>query len=286
MKKKTLFITAIALLLVVFSCNQKEIDQLTLDKQNLEKEKHEKDSVINDMIYSINEIQANLDIIKDKQSIITVNAGDNERTESTVDEINSDLQLINELMEENNKTINELRRKLKNSNSKITELEKMLDRTLQQLEEKNVEIAQLKQDLIALNIKIEYMSASMDTLKREGEAKDAVIEEKTVELNTAYYAMGTKKELIENNIITKDGGFIGIGKTEKLNKDFNVDYFTKIDIRETKAISLGSKKMKIVTTHPSSSYKVISKDDIYESIEILDPNAFWKASKYLVILLD
>ncbi|MBN1181833.1 MAG: hypothetical protein JXB49_06070 [Bacteroidales bacterium] len=272
--------------LVFTACNQKEIDQLNLDKQSLAEENAKRDSVINDMLYSFNEIQANLQVIKDKQSIISVNANEEVRSDNTVDQINSDLQMINDLMDENNKTIASLRRKLKNSNAKIDELEKMLDMTLKQLEEKDVEISQLKQELISLNIKIEVLSASIDTLKQEGAAKDAVIEEKTTELNTAYYAMGTKKELLENNIITKEGGFAGLGKSQKLSQDFNAGYFTKIDIRKKVQITIGAKKYTIVTSHPSTSYKVNMKDDIAENIEITDPAAFWKASKYLVIIID
>ena len=283
---KHVILSMLAVILIISSCNQKEIDQLNQDKQNLEKETYEKDSVINDMLYSINEIQANLQIIKEKQSIISVNANEEIRSDNSVEQINSDLQMINDLMEENNKTIASLRRKLKSSNAKIDELQKMLDMTLKQLEEKDVEISQLKQELISLNIKIEVLSASIDTLKQEGAAKDAAIEEKTTELNTAYYAMGTKKELLENNIITKDGGFVGLGKTEKLSQDFNVDYFTKIDIRKKLLVSIGSKKYTLVTSHPSSSYKVNMKDGIAESIEIIDPKAFWKASKYMVITIE
>lgn len=284
--KNQLIISLVVMLLFAGACNRKEIEQLNQDKDSLRTVNLGKDSVINDMLYSFNEIQANLDIIKEKQSIISVTAKEEKRSEKNVDQINKDLQMINQLMEENNRTIAALRRKLKNSDAKISEMEKMLDRTLKQLEEKNMEIAELQQELISLNIKIEVLTASIDTLKQVSKEKDMVIDKKTRELNTAYYAIGTNKELKENNIVTKDGGFIGLGKTEKLSKDFNMDYFTKIDIREIKVIPLMCKKQKIVTTHATGSYKVHKKDDMFESIEILDPAAFWKASKYLVVVVD
>ena len=108
---------------------------------------------------------------------------------------------------------------------------------------------------------------------------------KTEKLNTAYYAFGTKKELIEKGVISKEGGFIGIGKTSKVKDDFNKEYFTKIDITNTNSINIGAKKAKILSTHPTSSYKLIG-EKMVEKIEITNAEEFWSSSKYLVVIIE
>ncbi|MEZ5199731.1 MAG: hypothetical protein R2764_26110 [Bacteroidales bacterium] len=109
--------------------------------------------------------------------------------------------------------------------------------------------------------------------------------EKNIELSTAYYAVGTKKNLKENNIITSEGGFIGIGKNKKLKSDFNESFFTRVDTRNTTQISIPGKKAQVVTTHPTESYKIMGEGDD-QILEILDANEFWKSSKYLVVIID
>ena len=67
------------------------------------------------------------------------------------------------------------------------------------------------------------------------------------------------------------------------NDDFNKDYFTQIDIRDTKEIKLYSKSAKLLTTHPEGSY-VLAKDAKGQYVlRITNPTEFWSVSRYLVI---
>jgi hypothetical protein len=154
-----------------------------------------------------------------------------------------------------------------------------------QMEEKDVEIARLSDQLEKMNIQIEILSSSVENLATEGEAKSQTISEQTEALNTAYYVMGTKKELREQNIITLEGGFVGIGRNKKMKEDFNPEYFTRVDITKLKSIPILHKKANIITTHPSSSYKIYGEKSA-DSLVIQNSKAFWSASKYLVILVD
>jgi hypothetical protein len=104
-------------------------------------------------------------------------------------------------------------------------------------------------------------------------------------MNSVYYAFGTSKELKEKNVITKEGGFIGMGKSTKLKDDFNKEYFTKVNASQTTSIDIRAKKAKIITSHPSSSYKLIGEKSV-EKIEITNTEDFWSNSKYLVIITE
>ena len=96
------------------------------------------------------------------------------------------------------------------------------------------------------------------------------------QLNTAYYVFGTKKELQEQNVLQK-------GKV--LQGNFNKNYFTKIDIRVDKEIKLYSKKAELLTSHPAGSYTLKLDAQQQYVLRITDPQKFWGASKYLVVLV-
>ncbi len=276
------------LLFLIFlsGCNQSEVTQLENENEELREINEQKDSTINDLVSSFNRIQDNLATIKERQAIIDVNASNDVEVEGRREAINRDIQLINKLMQENEEAINDLNRKLRSSNIKIAEFEKLLQRTNQQINEKNMEISALKDELAGLNFAIDQLNATVDTLLYENQEKEEIISTQDEKLNTAWFAFGTAKELEEAGVITKEGGFIGIGKVEKLVADFNNDYFTKIDIRNVKSVPLYVDKAEVITTHPSDSYELIEKDKKVESLSISKPGEFWKSSKYLVIVVN
>ncbi|MCX7862721.1 MAG: hypothetical protein N2449_06975 [Bacteroidales bacterium] len=282
----------ILLVLVIFSsCSTKvqetdEYKRLLAERDSLAGLVSTDVSQINQFISDFNDIQENLNRIKEAEKIVTVSTSNAEQAMSAKDRINQDMQLIYDLLQQNKKTIEDLKRKLKKSNTRLTELEKMLSYLEQQIATKDAEIAELKQRLEQMNIKVEILTANIDSLNKENASKQEIIAQKTEELNTAFYVIGTKKELLENQIITKEGGFVGIGKIEKLRDDFNKDYFTKIDLTQIGEIPINASKVKILTTHPANSYKLEQTGKIVEKIVILDKKQFWSVSKYLVILVE
>jgi len=279
----------IALLIpVLFGCEnkKKEYEALQTRYDSLLSIGFTKDTAIIGYLESFNTIQANLDSIKMAEMIITQNTQNGAELQTDQKEqINRDINMIFDKLQENKKTIADLRAKMRKSNSKVTVLEEMIDRMTRQIEEKDVEIAQLRDQLERMNIQIEILSSSVQSLEVEGSAKSQTISEQTEALNTAYYVIGTKKELREQNIITMEGGFVGIGRNKKVKEDFNQEYFTRVDITKLKSIPVLRKKADIITTHPSQSYKIFGEKAV-DSIVISNQKEFWSASKYLVIVID
>ena len=237
----------------------------------------EKDAAIQELVSSFNEIQENLNTIKEKEKIISKVTSDGD-VKSKEDQIKEDIQSIYDLMAKNKDRIGSLSKKLKNSKLQIDGLEKMIENMQATLSLKDSEIEELKTKIEGLNVELSNLTTNYKAVENESNQKTEII-------NTAFYAIGTSKELKEKNVITKEGGIIGLGKTTKLSSDFNKEYFTKINIEKTTSINLGAKKIKILTTHPSNSYKLIGEKPI-EKLEITNTKEFWSASKYLVIILD
>jgi hypothetical protein len=114
--------------------------------------------------------------------------------------------------------------------------------------------------------------------------KDEKITTQTAEINKGFIAYGTYKTLKAKGLVSKEGGFLGIGKREGLHQNFSDSLFTQVNITETKSIPVNSKSAKLITDHPAGSYELIrDKDNKIASIEIKDPQEFWKISKYAVV---
>ena len=103
------------------------------------------------------------------------------------------------------------------------------------------------------------------------------------ELHKAYYTHGTYKELKENDVLDREKRFLGIGKNKALKENFNEEYFTELDIRETEQIPLNAKKAKVISEHASDSYRFVYQDDLISYLKIENPDEFWKTTKYAVI---
>lgn len=288
---KILVIASMALVIGATSCKEKEkkqIELLTKENQALRAETKAKDSTINGYFQMLNEIESNLALIKEKENIISKNTTTGTELKKDVrDQINEDIKTINDLMSKNKRSIQFLNSKLKESNLKIAEFEKMVAQANQTIQERDAEISVLKDKLTQMNFSITALNAKVDTLNTEKTKLTETVNKQVETINTAYYAFGTKKELELNKIIDKTGGFLGLGKSSKLKADFNTSYFTKVDISKFNTLPLSGKKVTLITTHPTDSYKLVSNQaGVVERIDILDANKFWSASKYLVIIVE
>ena len=91
-------------------------------------------------------------------------------------------------------------------------------------------------------------------------------------------------ELKEAGIVTKTGGFIGIGKKQQVTNDMNTQLFTQADKTTTNIININKEKVKVLSRHPEESYELVMNDKkVCSAIKIINPNDFWKYTDYLVI---
>ena len=252
-------------------------DSLAGVNGNLSGQLNQKEAALQEFIASFNEIQENLNAIKEKEKIVNTSSEKGD-VKSKQGQIKEDIQSIYDLMAKNKNRIGSLTKKLKESNLKIEGLEKMIENLQTSLNQKDTEIADLKTKMEGLNIELSNLNTNYQAVEAESAGK-------TEMLNTAFYAIGTSKELKEKKVISREGGFIGLGKTTTVSSDFNKEYFTKIDVEQALTINIGAKKAKVITPHPKGSYKLVGEKPV-QKIEITNPKEFWSASKYLVIVID
>ncbi len=286
--KKLAYLTLL-LLPLLFSCNQKEVERLQQENDSLRNIVQQSDYTVQQYLAAFNEIQENLNKIKQKENIITVQTSgvEGELSDDVKDQINDDILTIYQLMEQNKIKLDEMKKQLKRSKYKNKELLKTIQLYEEQLQAKDKEINTLKNKLAELNINIEQLNqeiadlkTNIDTMKELTQEQQQKIKEQEEMIYTAYYIIGTKKELIEKGALTREGL---LAKLE-ISGDFNKDNFTKIDTREVTEIPIMAKKVEIMSKHPSSSYQLVEDNGIINAIKITDPAAFWETSKFLVIM--
>jgi len=274
----------IAFSVVLFSCTNN--DQLVQQYKAL----HEHDSVlavktqtddstIKGYISSMNEIQSNLDEIKAREKILSVQNGPEGINKNTAV---ADIKALDNLIIKSNKEIADLHARMKKMGIKNAGLETMVVHMTTQISEKDSEIAVLQNSLTMVNNSYAEVTHQFNDTMMVLQAREARIEDMTNTMNTVYYAIGTVKELKENKVITKTGGFIGIGKNTQLTPDKNTAYFTKTDLTKLSVIPLNAKFKKLLTTHPAESYKITGNKKA-DSLLITDASAFWSEDKFLVV---
>jgi hypothetical protein len=243
-----------------------------------------RDSSINNWLLSIDQIEKNLSLIKQKENMVTLNSSGSELSGDKRAQVLADIKDINTLLDENKKKIATLNSIISNSNGTIKGLQarvSTLETTLNQYESN---IAELKVTLEKKDFQITQLNSNVAVLDSTVAQQGDEIKGQTEKLNQAYLVSGTFKELKEKGIISKEGGFLGMGKKGTLMADVPEKSFTKIDITETKMIPVHSKAAKLITKHPSNSYAMVPEaGDKIAYIEIKDPEMFWKISKYAVV---
>ena len=127
------------------------------------------------------------------------------------------------------------------------------------------------------------MNQQLTAMELEVAKHEAFIEQQTNEMNAAWYVVGTSKELEERGVVTRTGGVIGIGKTAHMSGDVTANEFKQVDVRQVTRVPLGVKKAHLVSEHPKDSYQIVEEGDELAYLEIKDPAAFWRMSRYMVV---
>jgi hypothetical protein len=288
---QTIKLTVIFLLglLLITGCGKKKEQQiLDLQAKNakLQAEFSTKDSLLNELFGSINQIEKNLADITAREKLITAAPVDEKRMDMDVrDKIVDEIISINNMIEMNKKQLAVLKDQLKRSDVKTAALQETIKLLTSRLEDKEEEISGLKEQLVKLNFTIETLNATVDTLLEETASQSKVISQQDAmlgEMNTIWYVVGSKKELSDKGIIEKAGGLLS--GNMKMSEMINPDYFTTADMRNITSVSFQSSKAELVTIHPEGSYKFVVENEKIKGLEITNPKDFWKSSRFLVIM--
>jgi hypothetical protein len=283
----------IALAVLFFVRENKFKEQRTeaqMVSENLSGIIEHRDSVINDLVMTFNDIEKDMNIVRKQENLLALSVDDPEFTTDVRERIVNEIQQMNTMLEENKAKVKTLNKRLKASGLKIAALEDKMETLQASIEQRDSSINVLKTELVNRNFQLAELNTVIDSLDMEVvereetiQVKDALISQNQAELDKAYLASGNYKELEEKGVVEKEGGFLGLGKSKVVPADLADNEFDQISISHTDRIAVNAKKMELISNHPEGSYQVVSNDSIVEYIQITQPDKFWKKTRYAVV---
>ena len=169
---------------------------------------------------------------------------------------------------------------LKNMGENAQKMKFLIDNLQREIDKKDQIIRRLQEELQKKNANIADLRNKLEEISAINTKLTTKVREQEDKLYAGFVLMGEKKNL-------KEGGFIsggGLTKTKVNVSTMDKSFFTKVDIREFTELEIPSKSPKLIFSAPKKSYK-LQKGKEGSLLTIIDPEEFWKNSRYLVIQL-
>jgi len=281
-------ITALALITVSCVENSGKYKAAIAQRDSLEQVKQALDSNYSQTLVVLNDIENGFSEINQKEREMKVNLkGVEGKATTTRQVIAAQMTEIKAGIEQNKAKIAELRHlaaKRGKANNMLTETIKRLQ---SEMDEKTVQIQSLQTELGQKNIKINELNTTVDNQSKNiSEQQNVMDQQKTTikgqdkDINTVWYCIASSKKLKEAKIVSTNGLF---QPKKVMDNEFDNRAFTQVDLRSLTSIATDSKNIKIITSHPQSSYVLETGDDKKITIKIINSSKFWSVSKYLVV---
>ena len=281
--KKVFCLSLLAAALSACTNYEEQISALQRSYDSLQQEVSERDENMKLLSETLTDVTAGIDAIKERENIINVRLAEGGRKA----QIQSDLDAIEQAMNDNKKKIANLRAQLAKSNKNSAELQTVIETLQATVDRQASEIENLKQtisekdiEIHVLNTKIDKVSSSLDSLSSAKHIVDSNLSAATEKLQTGYYIVSDKSTLKSKGFVTS-GLFKGVKPTGKIDTKL----FTRVNIDEVNSISLGTRKAQIVTSHPDGSYNLSTDASTgLITLVITDKTSFWSMSKSLIVI--
>lgn len=276
--------------LLLLSCKNGEDPEKTAALQradSLQAIVDAKDGEIDALFEVLNEIENNLTEISTRYGQVSTLKQKNPEMNSKVKgQITDQLAVIENMLSQNKQKIASLNAKISSLGKENAKLQEFIDNLNSRMAEQENQINDLMKELTISKETIKKLANDVDELTTANKEKDEVIANQIKEANKAYYIVGSYKALKDMGIVNKSGGFIGIGKKQNTSENMDVSQFMTIDRTKVTTISVNQRKAQVISKHPEGSYKLVMDENDSKSVAyltILDVEAFWRYTDYLVI---
>jgi len=256
-------------------------DSLQMQAQTIEAGYKETIGILNDVeagFASMREIEGNMML-----DIKSVEGNNNNKKQQIAIQLNQ----LKEILAQNKKRIEQLQRQSTQKGKESTTLALTIKRMQTELDEKTAYITSLQDELAKKNIKIEELVTTVDSLNTDitvlnqvSEKQQHTIKNQDINMNTVWYSVASYEVLKNAKVISTNGLF---RPRTVLDKDFDRSVFIQTDLRNMSSVTTGSKRIKILSSHPQDSYNLVKDENKIITIEIINPGKFWSVSRYLVV---
>ena len=276
--KNIVVVCGLAALVVSCGPTKKEL-QANIDSLNVELA--QVNSEMENVMGILNDVQEGFQQINEAENRVNVSNAENAPA-NVKEQIKADMAFIQAKMKENRERIAELEAKVEKGDKNAAALRRTIKNLKAELAAKAEQIAALQAEIEAKNVRIQQLDTQVanltndkNALTAKNAANEQVIANQDKAMNTAWYIIAKRKELKEQNIL-KMGDVMEQADAVK-------DGFTEIDIRNVAEIPVGAKKARLLSAHPEGSYEIVKGADELAVVKVLDAQAFWSVTRYLVI---
>lgn len=289
--RKTLFLAAVAVFATA-CVSKSEYDRQLAQAAALSAEK---DSLLTEVVATqsfISEVNGEIDKVRSGQP---VQARDGEMEQLSPTEARAQLlgrvQELTARVKQAEERMAASRRRIAALTAGNEDLTKRFDSTVASfqalVDQQKTEIAGLVDQVTQLTAQNAQLREQNTQLAQEGDALRADKDALVVEQNTVYWVAGKQDDLVRRGVIERRGGMLGIGRTTVLSRTLDAAEFTAADRREF---------MEVTLPDPAKTYRIVSPNDLTGldsapadgkfkgTIRIANPTAFWRTSRFLVLV--
>ena len=291
MKRITLLSIGLVSIAILSSCveSSKKYKTLLAKTDSLTTVANAQNAEMESFLAGLNEISAGMQSIREAEHLLAIQSeadGQKSKTQEQIAVLKNDIQAIGAAINGYKEQIAQLEAQNKRQSAEfkklIANLNAELEKSNQQIQQLNEQVSAQAKELGMKTQEIADLNQDVSNLQAESSAQKETIANQDKTLNTAHYLLGTRKELRDANVISRQGIFC----PPIVSAQAQHAKFTSIDLRETTTISLNTKKAKILSVHPADSYTLTEGENGMLTLNITNTAAFWKQTKYLVIMIN
>ena len=134
------------------------------------------------------------------------------------------------------------------------------------------------------------VTALTDSTRKLTEANEILadsLQRITTRANAAWYVVGTRDQLVRAGVLTEEGGVLGFGKSLAPSRAMTRSIFTRIDrLRDTIIAMPEAKEYRIISRHDPALVSVDVSPTLGGTMRIKDPERFWSASGWLIVVYE
>ena len=283
MKKLLLASAIFAILFSSCGYESKEFKALKAKNDSILAVQEQQIAEMNEYMALVQEIDNGFSAIKQSQDMLSISSSyEGQPNESLRTRFTNDLNTINQILADNKSKIADLEKKVESGKFQSSELRRTVNRLTETLNQKNQELEALSAVLAKKDITIDSLVEETqallrktDDLEMEKNENLQEIAKQDADLNRVYYKLATRKEIKDSNI-----------DIDKMKSTIRNGMFTAADKRELDAVEINSKRARVLTKHPVSSYELRQKADKTYTLIIKNHTDFWSMSKYLLVRID
>lgn len=287
MKINRIFFYSLILLFVCCKGETSDVEKLTAQRDSLQTVSNEKQQNLENLYMFVNEVSMGLDSIAFQEGLINNSGPEGHRM--TREELRENLKELSQILARHRARIAMLEDSLHIKGANTEGLRKIVNHLNNQLAAKENTIKQLQTELsnknaniASLQSRVRNLGGEVERLDKQNKMQQRALTIQSEIINEGFIKIASRKELKKLGILK--GGFL---RAKKLDPSaLNQDNFNRINISTFTEVTIQSKKPKILTTMPASSYIMTPNGNGTTTLTITNPSQFWSSSNFLVISLD